>query len=826
MLRSAVALAVASVLFVTAPARAVEYFVDFDAEPGVDCSDAGPGSDPRAGGTPWCTLPGTRVTAYEPSFLPGPWARIRAGDVVSIKAGTTHTTADGAGAALISHAHYDDGTAAARIVVRKHPAWGSGDHAAFDGTGMATQRAGVVNVFGVDYVTLDALEVANAPDMGIDVNQDAHHVVIDHAYVHDGRGTALVFLSACTTTPCMQILRNSTLAHAEHGGGVLVYDNPGGYVLVENNVVHHVCGGLGVNLDGIQCGGPNATTNFCAMRGNLIYAHGTHSGYPQGCGTSDPISTGGGDCHHNALVEDNEVRDSSGRLLMHGPYEDDCHDEDGLNGYNVIRRNRLTNIDIISYGYPNDTIFYNNTLYNPAVANMVQIYSTEPKEEPTGTSYGTPLHVERVAEIGRDTDLGRLTLKNNILWGQQSYHVLLNGVPGFRVDARWSSFRIYFNLYSAFRPLYWYPDDVGDTAFYGNEAAYRASRATDPPDVGSIFSNAALGTVFVDAPDGDFHLVPGSPAIDAGTAVTHAVGASGDAGSTELRVERASFVDGWQGLLEPDRLRVGDCADVAIAAIDDFDATIQLAAPCRWNDGDPVNLASQGAAPDLGAFELDAPPVATPIPSATPQETPSATPTPAVTPDAACGAGCGACEACVPGVGCRPALRNGCRRSTKPADDSFQITNARTPSFRWLWAKGEATTLAELGRPLAGDRYTLCVFDESGAAPAVAMQATTGVGQCGRRPCWKPSGKTAYTYADAARAADGLAGVLLRAGAAGKAEVVVTGKGPNLDLPPLPLGVPLRVQLHADGGSCWESRFLGEGRTRNDTKRFKGRGAP
>src|SRR5205085_11326121 len=93
--------------------------------------------------------------------------------------------------------------------------------------------------------------------------------------------------------------------------------------------------------------------------------------------------------------------------------------------------------------------------------------------------------------------------------------------------------------------------------------------------------------------------------------------------------ERASFVDDWKGLLTPDHLTVGTCADVAIAAIDDFHATIQLTAACRWNDGDPVNLAAQGAAPDLGAFELASAPVPTPTPTATSNETPLSTSTPA-----------------------------------------------------------------------------------------------------------------------------------------------------------------------------------------------------
>ncbi len=840
---SNVLLALTMCLSLATPAAAAEYFVDFDATPGIGCTDAGPGTDPRSGGMPWCTLPGTRLTSYYEGVLPGPWSRIHAGDVLSIKAGTTHTTAGGAGAVLIDHSHYDDGTAAARVVIRKHPSWGTGDHAAVDGTGMSARETGIVSDFGVDYLTLDGLEIANAPDVGIDVELDAHHLVIDHAYVHDGRGTTLVLLSGCTTNPCMQVVRNSVVANAGVGGGILVYDNPGGHVLIENNVVHHVCGGV-PNLDGIQCGALDGTTDFCAIRGNLVYAHGTHSGYPECAATgSDPISAGGAGCHDNALVEDNEVRDSGGRLLVHGPYEDDCPDADAQNAFNIVRRNRLTNIDIITYGYPSDTIFYNNTLYNPARTNMVQIYSTE-AEGGAGTSFGTPAHLARVQEIGRDTDFGRLTLKNNILWGQQSYHVLLNGVPGFRIDARYSSFRLYYNLYSAFVPLYWYPNETDGLERYGTAAAYLASRATDPPDVGSIFSNASLAQVFVDAPHGDFHLVPGSPAIDAGTAVTHALGASdgGAAGSVDLHVERASFVDGWSGLLEPDHITVGDCPDVAIVAIDDFAATIVLAAPCRWNDGDPVNLASQGAAPDLGAFEAAPSPPPSPTPVSTPIVAATATPTgcttgapcddgDACTVGDLCAAGacvpgapvrCGACETCDAKLGCVAMPRTSCRPSTAPAKSVLQFDAGRVPAFKWVWAKGRATTIAELGDPRAGATYALCVFDDSG----VVFRARSRTGRCGKKACWKRPNASSFTYKDPERSPDGIDTILLKSGPDGRAKVSVTGKGPNVALPTLPLPLPLRVQLQADDGSCWESRHTAVGVLKNRGTHFKAKATP
>jgi hypothetical protein len=787
--------------FVASPAVATEYFVDFDATPGAACSDAGPGTDPRLGGLPWCTLPGTRVTANLPGFLPGPWTRIAAGDVVSIKAGTTHTSADDGGPVLIDPTYYDHGTEAARIVVRKHPEWGTGGYASFDGTDMATPKGAVVTDFAVDYLTLDGLEIYDSPDYGIQIDHDAHHVTVDHAYVHDGfTGEALVYISGCTTSPCMLIVRNSTVADCANGGGIFVYDNPGGYVLIENNLVHHICGGAG-NFDGIQCGARDGTTNYCAFIGNVVYAHGDHAGYP-GCPHtgSDPIDMSGAGCHRGALLDGNEVYDSGGRFLMHGSYEDNCHD--ALESYGIARRNRFTNLQAVTYSYPNDTIFYNNTFYNPDIDANVQIYSTE-AEEPPGSSYGTESHGPRASAVGRDVDFARLTFKNNIMWGQTSYHVQLNGVVGSRNDVRYSSLRFYYNLYRGYRANYWYANDTDeDTTFYPTLAGFLGSRALDPPDVGSLFSSAPSDAVFVAAADRDYRLVPGSPAIDAGTAITHAVGGSagGANGSVVLTVERASFVDGWRGLVAPDHISVGDCPEVAISGIDDFAATILLAAPCRWTDGAPINLATQRGAPDLGAYEFAGGSTGSPTPVATPVVT--------------C-ADCGPCAVCDLEDRCVAAPRANCRQPTAAGAARLRLKTKRGPQLAWTWTKGAATGSGDFGDVIGGERLALCIFDESGATPRVAFAAVTRPGRCGRKPCWQTVKPKGFKYKDAEHLPNGLATLALRPGIDGKARIVVTGAGPLLPLPALPLAVPARVQLRAAGGQCWEARYTSGGIKRN-----------
>lgn len=803
MRRFQLTLAFTLAVFHAATAAATEYFVDFDATPGAGCTDAGPGADPRAGGTPWCTVPGTRTT-NQTAFLPGPWARIHAGDVISIKAGTTHTTADGGGLVLVDPTHYDDGTAAARILIRKHPTWGAGPYAALNGDGMTGHIEGLVGDLGVDYVTFDGLEILNSPDFGIQLDNDAHHVVIDHCFVHDGKTRAsLVFMSGCTTDPCMQIVRNSIVANCEFGGGIIAYDNPGGHVLIENNVVHHICGGPG-SYDGIQCGASDGNTNYCAVIGNVVYAHGSHSGYV-GCPPvgSDPIDVAGEGCRHHEIADGNVVYDSGGDFKVHGTYEDDCTER--LESYDIARRNRLTNKQVISYSFPNDTIFYNNTLYNIGIGTNVQVFSIEP-DSPPGTSSGTPGHSARALAVGHDVDFGRYTFKNNIMWGQTSYHLMLNGVAGFRQDARYSSLRFYAGLYNAFHAMFWYPDDTAqDATYYGSWTAYRASRAIDPPDTDSILTSAPASAVFVDAGSRDYRLVAGSPAVDAGVPITRAVGDSegGANGSVNLVVERASFVDGYGGLFEPDHITVGDCADVAIATIDDENATIVLAAPCRWQDGDAVNLAYQGKLPDIGAFELGAAAgTPTPVATASPVETPDTAPTPTATATTTAAATPPPAPSCpaAPAVGCRQPIAS--RKSAVQYGDNLKDEKDQ---LTWTWAQGAVTPKTDYGDPLTTDGYALCIYDGNGLVLDASLAAG---GTCGTKPCWKAK-RTGFVYHDGARTARGVESVELKEGLkSGKARIAVRGKGALLALPsPLALSPPLSVQLLRAGGPCWEGVF-------------------
>jgi hypothetical protein len=97
-------------------------------------------------------------------------------------------------------------------------------------------------------------------------------------------------------------------------------------------------------------------------------------------------------------------------------------------------------------------------------------------------------------------------------------------------------------------------------------------------------------------------------------------------------------------------------------------------------------------------------------------------------------------------------------------------------------------------------------------------------GMCGNRPCWKTLGKEGkgFAYRDRDAASDGLEKVLMLTGDEGRSKIIVKGRGPDLQLPTLPLASyeGLIVQLVNGNGRCWESRYSAPAR-KNDTGKFK-----
>ena len=166
----------------------------------------------------------------------------------------------------------------------------------------------------------------------------------------------------------------------------------------------------------------------------------------------------------------------------------------------------------------------------------------------------------------------------------------------------------------------------------------------------------------------------------------------------------------------------------------------------------------------------------------------------------------------------------GCKRPVVPGSSALQLRKGTTPdrdSLKWKWQRGATTTTADLGNPLAGTGYQLCLYDETAGTPVTVLAASAPAGSlCGTRPCWRAS-STGFTYADRYLTPDGISRIDLRAGAGGAARIGVKGKGAALGLAlPLAQDPTVVLQLLNASGVCWEARFPTPAAA-NDPTRFK-----
>jgi hypothetical protein len=186
---------------------------------------------------------------------------------------------------------------------------------------------------------------------------------------------------------------------------------------------------------------------------------------------------------------------------------------------------------------------------------------------------------------------------------------------------------------------------------------------------------------------------------------------------------------------------------------------------------------------------------------------------------------CSPCEACEPSTGlCGPGPRTDCFESTVAGKSRVLVKDKdpdRADLTVWKWIKGEATTLADFGSPETTSEYTLCVFDDG---TEVFRSTINAGGTCGLTPCWRPLGSAGFKYINRDRTPDGILKVLLKSGTAGKAKVILKGKGDNLPFPAsmLPMETPVKVQLsNDDPGTCWQTTHVSMGPLINSIDQYK-----
>ena len=124
----------------------------------------------------------------------------------------------------------------------------------------------------------------------------------------------------------------------------------------------------------------------------------------------------------------------------------------------------------------------------------------------------------------------------------------------------------------------------------------------------------------------------------------------------------------------------------------------------------------------------------------------------------------------------------------------------------WRWGKGAATAKGDFGIPTETTGYELCIYDGTDTlllGARAPKRDTCRINEL--RDCWQENAK-GFRYVDRDLTADGLRQTSRAAGPTGKAQIVVKGRGNNLQAPLLSvMNLPVRVQLMNGGGACWEA---------------------
>ena len=198
------------------------------------------------------------------------------------------------------------------------------------------------------------------------------------------------------------------------------------------------------------------------------------------------------------------------------------------------------------------------------------------------------------------------------------------------------------------------------------------------------------------------------------------------------------------------------------------------------------------------------------------------------------GDACDALNAAV-ATACAPQPLNGCRAPRAALKSTLQIkdkTPDKSDGLTWKWAKGAATTAAELADPLAGDGYALCLYGDTDATPVLLAELVAPAGGACKndKPCWKalgkPPGVKGYKYNDADLTPHGLQSITAKPGDDGKAQITVKGKGATLRKPALPItAFPLRVQLQKSG-LCFEVKYEAADAKKNEAGTLQLKGPP
>lgn len=299
---------------------------------------------------------------------------------------------------------------------------------------------------------------------------------------------------------------------------------------------------------------------------------------------------------------------------------------------NVVQGNTfsLGRHSLLSVRCSNENVFRSNSFSNPS-QKVMEIYDCE------GVGSDSPIRYDsakrnlfELNEVMRTRASSKDNDYNGIQHGAQQTVVRGNvfrnndgGGVNYQEYANESRYvygnRLYHNTFYAnrcyaiigdFGTANYRDNRVKNNLFYRNTDCGGGSAQVRIPDTNAVvLTSNAIETSdpgFVNEAGNDFHLAPGSRAIDAAGALT--VTASAGSGTTMV-VQDALYFFGGHGIPEEtgDRIQLlGGPQTATITAIDYATNRLTLDTPLTWSVGAGVALRYIGTAPDMGAFERGA----------------------------------------------------------------------------------------------------------------------------------------------------------------------------------------------------------------------------
>jgi hypothetical protein len=158
---------------------------------------------------------------------------------------------------------------------------------------------------------------------------------------------------------------------------------------------------------------------------------------------------------------------------------------------------------------------------------------------------------------------------------------------------------------------------------------------------------------------------------------------------------------------------------------------------------------------------------------------------------------------------CSPTALPACRVPTAGRRSVVVVRNRDDDArdvLAWKWARGQATTKADFGAPLAGEDYELCFYANGALFYGARVPAEPA---CALPPCWRETGD-GYLFRNRNLLPSGARVLRLKEGARdGTTKLRLAGRGGALDLPDFrQLGGTLEVQLQKSSGPpCWSATF-------------------